>query len=51
MKTPVIVGIGLIALGVVLGVLHFTGGKFPLAAAGGVLIGGVAVLFASKCGT
>ena len=48
MKPPTLVGICLIVFGVALGAMHFTTGKVPLGAAVGVLIGGVAVLFATK---
>ena len=51
MKITTIVGIGLIVFGVALGVLHFAAGKGSIGAAAGVLIGGVAVLFATKRGT
>ena len=50
MKPPTIVGICLIVFGVALGVLYFAAGKGSVGAAAGVLIGGVAVLFATKAG-
>ena len=51
MKITTIVGIVLIVVGVVMGVLHFAAGKGSIGAAAGVLIGGVAVLFATRGGT
>jgi len=50
MKPATIIGFVLVASGVVMGVLHFAAGKVGLAPAVGVLAGGVAVLFATKCG-
>ena len=48
MKTPSIIGIGLIVLGVVLGAMHFTTNKGSLTGAGGVLFAGVVLLVVSK---
>ena len=48
MKTPSIIGIGLIALGVVMGALHFAINKGSLAGAGGVLFAGVVVLIVNR---
>ena len=48
MKTPSIIGIGLIALGVVLGALHFATNKGSLAGAGGVLFAGVVVFIINR---
>jgi len=50
MKMTQIAGCALLGIGLVLGVLHFTASQNTLGAAGGAMLAGVVVLFASKCG-